>query len=228
MKKYIVGFIMAGVLSTTSAHAGQSITKDEILKSCGQVFVDEYKDCDEVLNPHGSTSTLKCHEFTYPVDSACTTNSVPYEVLCNGLHYQTCHTCQDGWDIDITIQYETIGMQNIPFPLTFCVKKTNPCTNCTSDTTWSAGGTGYVKKVSRTCTSGSCVVSHTDYQCAAGYYGAATRDSIPTCTRCPTENGVTGTSAQNTTSRDGCCLPLGTTFNNGLGSVRIVGTCCAE
>ncbi|MBD5388985.1 hypothetical protein HDR63_01890 [bacterium] len=87
-----------------------------------------------------------------------------------------------------------------------------------SDSSWSSGGTGYQKKVNRGCSNGSCVATSTSYQCAAGYYGAATTNTVPTCTRCPTVDGVTGTSPAGATAATGCYIPSGTTGSDATGA----------
>ncbi|MBD5389387.1 hypothetical protein HDR63_03995 [bacterium] len=123
---------------------------------------------------------------------------------------KTCTACKSGYVQEkFTVGYQT-GYK--------CVKYVCSSSNCSSDSSWSSGGTGYQKKVNRGCSNNSCVTTSTSYRCAAGYYGAATTNTVPTCTRCPTVDGVTGTSADGATSQSGCYIPSGTTGNDTTGS----------
>lgn len=98
------------------------------------------------------------------------------------------------------------------------------CSNCTSDTTWSAAGTGYQKKVTRTCScsSGSpqCTTS-TSYRCAAGYYGSSSNGTSG-CTKCPDS----GNSSEGSTRVTSCCLPSGSAFSDTTGTGSFTAQCC--
>lgn len=100
-----------------------------------------------------------------------------------------------------------------------CVEKT--CTGCTSDTSWSSAGTGYMKKVTRTCNCGTCSAT-TAYQCASGYWGSSTNGTSG-CSPCPpwskvyTSSAKTqearGTSSSGTTDIAGCYIIPGTYYD---------------
>lgn len=100
-----------------------------------------------------------------------------------------------------------------------CVAKT--CSNCTSDTSWSSAGTGYMKKVTRTCNCGTCSAT-TAYQCASGYWGSSTNGTSG-CSQCPTWSKVytssaktqepRGTSSSGTTDIEGCYIIPGTYYD---------------
>lgn len=100
-----------------------------------------------------------------------------------------------------------------------CVEKT--CTGCTSDTSWSSAGTGYMKKVTRTCDCGVCSES-TAYQCANGYWGSSTNGTSG-CSQCPTwkkvytdevrKTEVRGYSTAGVTGMTGCYIIPGTYYD---------------
>lgn len=57
------------------------------------------------------------------------------------------------------------------------------CSNCTSDTKWSAYNTGYVRKAKRTCNcDGTCTTTY-QYACASGYFGYTTNGTSG-CNKC--------------------------------------------
>lgn len=107
-----------------------------------------------------------------------------------------------------------------------CVAKT--CTGCTSDASWSSAGTGYMKKVTRTCDCGVCKES-TAYQCASGYWGSSTNGTSG-CSQCPTWSGVYTNSARTTLARGTCssgvtgitgCYVIPGTFYDATGTFTI-------
>lgn len=98
-----------------------------------------------------------------------------------------------------------------------CSKSCPGCSNCTSDTSWSAAGTGYQRKANRTCNCGTCNTSY-QYRCAAGYYGT-TYNGTSGCTRCPNN----GNSSAGTTSVTGCCISSGA---DTTGSYSYSPKCC--
>lgn len=112
-----------------------------------------------------------------------------------------------------------------------CVEKT--CTGCTSDTSWSSAGTGYMKKVTRTCNCGTCSAT-TAYQCASGYWGSSTNGTSG-CSQCPTWSGVYtnsarttlafGISNQGTPSITGCFVIPGT-YYDATGTFSVVNNVC--
>lgn len=112
-----------------------------------------------------------------------------------------------------------------------CVAKT--CSNCTSDTSWSSAGTGYMKKVTRTCDCGVCKES-TAYQCASGYWGSSTNGTSG-CTQCPTWSGVYTNSARTALARGTCssgvtaitgCYVIPGTYYDATGTFTISNAPC--
>ena len=97
-----------------------------------------------------------------------------------------------------------------------CEAQCTGCSNCTSDTSWSSAGTGYEKKVTRTCNCNTCNTS-TSYRCAAGYYGSSSNGTSG-CTRCPSN----GNSAAGSTSATGCYIISG---SDGTGSFKYTQNC---
>ena len=61
-----------------------------------------------------------------------------------------------------------------------------------------------------------------DYRCATGYYGSSSNGTSG-CTRCPSEDGATGTSTAGSTARTSCYMPSGTKFSNNTGSGQWTG-----
>lgn len=122
------------------------------------------------------------------------------------------------------------GFQQVQKTVSFCtntVKYTTcecNCSNCTSDTDWSAGNTGYQKKVTRTCSCASgtatCVAT-TSYRCAAGYYGTSSNGTSG-CTKCPNS----GNSSNGSTSITSCCMPSGSSFSDTTGTGSFTAQCC--
>lgn len=93
-----------------------------------------------------------------------------------------CASCQSGYALTDAIS--TTGP--------FCTKNTlktccKTCSNCTSDTTWSAYTTGYEKKAIATCSCAGTCTRSISVRCAAGYYGGATLSSSGAtgCKKCP-------------------------------------------
>lgn len=102
------------------------------------------------------------------------------------------------------------------------------CSNCQSDTTWSAGNTGYQRRLIRTCDcSGSTATckSNYEYRCAVGYYGSSTNGTSG-CTRCPASGGIYGTTAAaGSTVITSCYIPSGSSFSDSTGSGTYTGNC---
>ena len=102
------------------------------------------------------------------------------------------------------------------------------CLNCTSDTSYTDAGTGYQKKVKRSCdcSSGTATcVATTVYQCAVGYYGSSTNGTSG-CTRCPASGGVYGTTASaGSSSITSCYIPSGSNLSDSTGSGTYTGDC---
>ena len=110
----------------------------------------------------------------------------------------SCTKCYDGYAIETDMYADGVDG---------CVPGCDPFT-CKSDTTWTAGNTGYQKKTNRSCNTNNDCIETTVYQCAGGYYGTPTNGTSG-CTRCPTGNGVTGTSPAGTTVATGCYVTSG-------------------
>ncbi len=73
---------------------------------------------------------------------------------------------------------------------------------CTSDTNWVSASAGYMSKSTRSCgTTFQECGERTQYQCAAGYYGASTNGTSG-CTKCPSP----GISPAGTTAVTGCYI----------------------
>lgn len=129
---------------------------------------------------------------------------------------QNCDICQPGY----TKVTKNLGdCTNITYTACEC-----SCSGCTSDTTWSAAGTGYQKKVTRycDCSSGTATcTATTDYRCAAGYYGSSTNGTSG-CTKCPDS----GTSSNGSTVITSCCLPSGSAFSDTSGAGSFTAQCC--
>ncbi len=103
-----------------------------------------------------------------------------------GCDYITeCATCQSGYTLTNTSS--TTGPFCKSNTLKTCCKT---CSNCTSDTTWSAYGSsypGYEKKVTATCSCAGTCTRSISLRCVAGYYGSASMSSSGPkgCTKCP-------------------------------------------
>ena len=134
---------------------------------------------------------FECWAYT----SGSTTTYVPW---------YDCNTCQDGYTKKST-RAQMGGCGTTTYY--YCEQNCTGCTNCTSDTSWSAGNTGYEKKVTRTCNCNTCSAT-TSYRCAAGYYGSSTNGTSG-CTRCPSSGGVYGTSVAGSTTITDCYIPAG-------------------
>lgn len=107
------------------------------------------------------------------------------------------------------------------------------CSNCTSDTTWTATSAGYQRHTLRSCNCASgkatCQTSY-EYRCAAGYYGHPATGTSG-CTQCPpvdaklsTKQYGTSTPGNNRTITD-CYLAPGTYYDT-TGTFKISGGNC--
>ncbi|MDE5616056.1 MAG: hypothetical protein K2I81_04470 [Alphaproteobacteria bacterium] len=104
-----------------------------------------------------------------------------------------------------------------------CIENCNGCTNCTSDTIWSAANTGYQKKTTRTCNCNTCYET-VAYQCAPGYYGKSTNGTSG-CTRCPASGGIYGTTVAGATEITSCHIPANTTMSDDTGAYTFTSDC---
>lgn len=136
--------------------------------------------------------------------------------------FTPCTSCAPGYTLTKT-SFSQCGSLNPIFQVCDCV-----CSNCTSDAAYTAAGTGYQKKVNRTCecSSGTAKCTETTvYQCAVGYYGRSTNGTSG-CTRCPSSGGVYGTTAAaGSTAITSCYIPSGSSFSDGTGSGTYTGDC---
>lgn len=132
----------------------------------------------------------------------------------------SCMTCDSGY----TRTQSTITIPNAGTGKYYwCEEDCVGCTNCTSDSDWSAHSTGYQKKTTRSCSCNTCNAT-TAYRCAPGYYGTSTNGTSG-CTRCPSSGGVYGTSAAGSTVITACYLPSGTTGSDSTGAFTYTTNC---
>lgn len=115
----------------------------------------------------------------------------------------------------------TSGGQTVKYY--YCKENCVGCSNCTSDSDWSAHSTGYQKKTTRSCDCNTCNAT-TAYRCASGYYGTSTNGTSG-CTRCPSSGGVYGTSSAGSTVITACYLPSGTTGSDSTGAFTYTNNC---
>ena len=132
----------------------------------------------------------------------------------------TCTSCKSGYTRkEDTVRLSTGGTSKYYY----CEQNCTGCSNCTSDSDWSAGNTGYQKKTTRTCSCNTCN-EITTYRCAPGYYGTSTNGTSG-CTICPTANSMTGTSAAGSTSQTSCYIPSDTSNNDSAGIFTFTENC---
>ena len=130
-----------------------------------------------------------------------------------------CTACNPGY----TLVQTTFGvtcknlLHNLPF---FTCVQTCTSSNCKSDTSWSAAGTGYQKKANRSCSDSTTCKTTYSYRCAAGYYGSSSNGTSG-CNPCPSG----GTSSAGTTSATGCYIPSGTTGSDSTGTYKYTSNC---
>ena len=156
-------------------------------------------------------------------DYACVEGTTYYY---NGYGVTECRACEG--DFELTeLEADIPGC----FTMTYqgCAEGCAKCDDCVSDTSWSAAGAGYEKKVTRTCDCGYCDET-ASYRCAANYYGSSSNGTSG-CTACPSYNGIAGTSSAGSTSASACCISSGATYSfsdtAGSGTAKISSTCCA-
>ena len=138
-----------------------------------------------------------------------------------GKAISTCTKCKSGYNIKhITATYSAGGCT---YEYDTCERACTGCSNCASDSDWSAGNTGYQKKTTRTCSCNTCN-EITTYRCAPGYYGTSTNGTSG-CTICPTANSMTGTSAAGSTSQTSCYIPSDTSNNDSAGIFTFTENC---
>ncbi|MDR2412841.1 MAG: hypothetical protein LBD50_01355 [Rickettsiales bacterium] len=111
--------------------------------------------------------------------------------LDGGIAVITCTSCQTNY----VLTQKSINYSGCTFNFNICQSNCTGCMNCTSDADWSAYGTGYQKKTTKSCSCNTCN-SSTTYRCAAGYYGLS-HNGTSGCEICPT--GGTSVAGDNTT-----------------------------
>lgn len=144
--------------------------------------------------------------------------------------FYPCLSCSGGLTLT-NVAFPQCGSSNYIFKSCDCV-----CNNCDSDTVWTNLGTGYMKKVLRSCdcSSGTATCETiTNYQCAAGYYGSSINGTSG-CGLCPTWKetytspdltGVPrGTSLAGATAITGCYIAPGTYYDE-TGAFKISSNC---
>ncbi len=98
-------------------------------------------------------------------------------------------------------------------------KACKSCTNCNT-TSWTAGNTGYQRRVYKTCNCDGVCNQTNEYRCAAGYYGSSTNGTSG-CSRCPSS----GSSSAGSTVITACYLPSGWTGTDSTGSYTYTANC---
>ncbi|MDE6478122.1 MAG: hypothetical protein K2L94_02630 [Alphaproteobacteria bacterium] len=161
---------------------------------------------------------------TLALEEGCLNNTWDYKYIgvsessVSGPLYSipTCPQCETGYK---QVTQEVMLSPSCTVQYYACEVICTGCSNCTSDSAWSAHSTGYEKKVTRTCNCNTCSAT-TSYRCAAGYYGSSTNGTSG-CTRCPDN----GTSVAGTTSITGCCVSSGT---DAAGTYSYSPQCCYQ
>ena len=185
----------AGILSLVTGGAN-AVTVACMASACG---AQSYEEIDLTSNCQYKTST-------------CYGNNKVY----------SCMKCPTGYTrTEKTTERLTDCMNEAIFYT--CKEDCNGCSNCASDADWSAAGTGYMKKTTRTCNCNTCYET-VAYQCAVGYYGASTNGTSG-CTRCPSSGGVYGTSTAGSTAITSCHIPANTAMTDDVGTYTFTSDC---
>lgn len=143
---------------------------------------------------------------TFQCTGSCTCNTVTYVCAGGGSGLLGCFNDSDCGTGYICQNYN-------------CVACTG-CSDC-NNVSWTAYSTGYQRQTNATCNCNTCTKTYT-YRCAPGYYGT-TSNGTSGCSRCPTENNITGTSAAGATARTSCYIASGTSFNETSGQGTYAG-----
>ena len=138
--------------------------------------------------------------------------------------WYTCLSCQTGYTrTQTSARMGLCGNANYYY----CSQNCTGCSNCTSDTSWSSAGTGYEKKVTRTCNCNTCN-SSTSYRCAAGYYGSSTNGTSG-CSKCTSHNSVAANSSAGSTAQTSCYISSSSSWSfsdtTGSGSAKFGSNC---
>lgn len=134
------------------------------------------------------------------------------KITCPTATYCDCASCEIGLLVSNTVQisstesytYNSCGGGLIPMP-------SGECPDECPDTNWTnVSGKNYQAR----CDNSNSISPTCQYRCKIGYYGTGT-----SCTRCPYENGIYGTTATlGATAKTECYIPSGTSFSDSTGS----------
>ncbi|MCM1294915.1 MAG: hypothetical protein NC311_05180 [Muribaculaceae bacterium] len=193
-----------------------------------------------VVSPTATCTKTTCGSSdAYTTNLCYTTNysAVCYKNSATETSYRifSCASCPSGYELkDVSISDIVPGSGCLSSDTAKQCCKT--CTDCASDTAYTATGTnGYLSKKIRSCScSGTCSVTSTKYMCAPGYYGRST-DGTSGCTRCPKlTNTVYGTTDVNLSLGDtvivmstitNCYIPANTPISSTSGTYHFTEDC---
>lgn len=167
----------------------------------------------------GATSCIVCADDSYGSAPSNCSSYVPY-CLTDGTSFavSSCDSCASGYKKQVA----STSCGNIT--VYECVRDCSGCSNCTSDTTWSAGNTGFEKKIIRACNCNTCVAS-ISYRCATGYYGSSTNGTTG-CMSCKDEtNNSYATSAAGSTAKTSCYIPASISLSDDMGAYTFTNNC---
>ncbi len=154
------------------------------------------------------------------------------ETVCyNDVKVKTCTSC----NTDYTLTSKTGSVSGCSNTITYKSCEKAACNNCNGNclsTGWTSASTGYEQKVTSLCNTSTCTCTETtSYRCAAGYYGSPS-SNLSGCSKCPSYNGIDGTSSAGSTSASSCCIASGSTYSFsdtvGSGTAKISSKCCAS
>ena len=138
--------------------------------------------------------------------------------------WYTCNVCASGYKRTKT-SATMMGCGSTYYY--YCEQDCTGCSDCTSDTSWSSAGTGYDKKVTRTCNCNTCN-SSTSYRCAAGYYGSSSNGTSG-CSKCTSHNSVSANSSAGSTAQTSCYISSSSSWSfsdtTGSGSAKFASNC---
>ncbi|MBQ8042180.1 MAG: hypothetical protein IJ273_02510 [Alphaproteobacteria bacterium] len=160
-------------------------------------------------------------------------NCLLSETECYGdIKVKTCTSCNTGY----TLTSKTGSVSGCSNTISYkSCEQSSSCNNCNGEclsTGWTSAGTGYEKRVASLCNESKCTCDETtSYRCAAGYYGSPS-GNMSGCTKCPSYNGIAGTSSAGSTSVSSCCISSGSRYSFsddiGSGAAIILSACCAS
>ncbi len=139
----------------------------------------------------------------------------------NGERVTTCRTCRTGFTLVEKTGYDS--KTGCSYEYSVCEKSCTGCSNCASDTTWSAGDAGYERLATRRCDCNTCKTSW-EYRCAAGYWGTTTNGTSG-CTQCSPAHNMNATSSPGATAITSCYLAAGDNGADSAGSFTFTQDC---